>query len=90
MVLTVVSDAQRGEGVVVAGTLVHCAEHASDEFVDSVAFLNEWDEGGDATLVVDAVSEVGEDEFLEGFDLVLECHEVGYGFVSARGQPKTQ
>jgi len=61
---------------------VHSSEHTGDEPVDSVAFLDERDEGRDSTFVVGGSSEVSEGELLEGVDLVLEGHEVGDGLVS--------
>lgn len=61
---------------------MHSSQHASDEPVDSVAFLDEWDEGRDSALVVGGSSEVSEGELLERVDLILKSHEVGDGLVS--------
>lgn len=61
---------------------MHCSQHASDEFVNTIAFLYQRDECGDSAFVVRSTSKMRENEFLEGIDLVLECHEIGYGFIA--------
>jgi hypothetical protein len=61
---------------------MHRPQHTRNESVDSVALLDERDEGGDSALVLSRSSEVSEDELLERVDLVLERHEVGDGLVS--------
>jgi hypothetical protein len=50
---------------------MHCAQHTSDELVDTVRLLDKWYQGCYPALVVRATSEVREDELLEGIDLIL-------------------
>lgn len=50
---------------------MHSAQHAGYELVDAIALLDQRDQGSNPTLVVCAASEVGEDELLEGIDLIL-------------------
>ena len=57
-------------------TSVHRTHHARDEAVDPVALLDLRHECRDPALVVGGSAEVGEDELLEGVDVVLEVHEV--------------
>lgn len=64
---------------------MHSTQHASNEFVDAIAFLDQRDQRGYPALVVCAASEVGEDELLERIDLVLQRHEIGDGLVAFVG-----
>jgi hypothetical protein len=61
---------------------MHCAQHASDEFVYAIALLHQGHQSSDPTFVVDAASEVRKDEFLESIDLILKCHQVGNSLVA--------
>lgn len=63
---------------------MHSSKHARNELVDTKRLLDKRDKSGNTTLVGVRASEVGEDELLERFDLILECHKVGDGFVSIR------
>lgn len=63
-------------------TGVHRTKHAGDELVDAVALLNQRHQRRNATFVVSDIPEVGEDEFLELLNLVLQHHEVGDGLVA--------
>jgi len=55
-------------------TSVHSPQHGSDEFVNSETLLDEWDESRDFTFVIGRTSKTCKDEFLERFNLILECH----------------
>ena len=61
---------------------MHCTEHACDELVNSIALLDKWHQSSYSTLVVGATTEVREDQFLEGIDLVLKSHQVRDCFVA--------
>lgn len=61
---------------------MHCAQHASDELVNSVTLLDKRDKCRDATLVVSHIAEVREDQLLELFNLVLQNHKVADGLVT--------
>lgn len=61
---------------------MHGPQHGSDELVDSETLLDERYECRDLAFVGRRTPEAVEDEFLEGFNLVLEGHEVHDGFVS--------
>jgi len=50
---------------------MHGAQHAGDELVDTIALLDQWNQGCYPALVVRAASEVREDELLEGVNLIL-------------------
>lgn len=66
-------------------TGMHGSQHAGDELVDAIALLDQGHQGRDAAFVVEAVADVGKDQFLEGVDLVLQGHEVGDGLVALVG-----
>lgn len=66
-VLSVVSNSD----VNVIHTSMHCSQHARNEFVDAVTFLNQGDQRRDSALVVGTTSKVGKDELLESINLVL-------------------
>lgn len=55
---------------------MHSTQHAGDEFVDAIAFLNKWDKRSNATFVVRATSEMRKDELLEGINLILQGHQI--------------
>ena len=61
---------------------MHCSQHASDEFVNTIAFLYQRDQCRDSAFVVCSTSKMRENELLEGIDLILECHEIGDGFIA--------
>lgn len=61
---------------------MHGAQHASNEFVNSIALLDQRHQGSDPTLVVSNVSEVRKDQFLELLYLVLQHHQIRDGLVS--------
>jgi hypothetical protein len=61
---------------------MHGSQHACDETVDTVALLHQGNQSGDLALVIVTASEMHKDELLEGFDLVLECHQVADSFVT--------
>jgi hypothetical protein len=65
-------------------TSVHRSQHAGDKLVDAKTLLDEGDEGRDPALIVVGAAEVGENELLEGLNLVLKCHEVGDRLISAK------
>lgn len=69
---------------------MHGAHHASDELVDTIAFLHEWHKRGDTTFVVGRTVEVSEYEFLERFYLILEIHQVGNGLVAVQSMSMGQ
>lgn len=50
---------------------MHSSKHAGDELVYAETLLDQRDQCGDATFVVGRTSEVGENELLKGFDLIL-------------------
>ncbi len=52
-------------------TSMHSSKHAGDELVYAETLLDQRDQCGDATFVVGRTSEVGENELLKGFDLIL-------------------
>jgi hypothetical protein len=57
-------------------TGMHRAQHASDELVYTIALLDQGHQRSNATFVVGAASEVGEDQLLESIDLILQSHEI--------------
>lgn len=61
---------------------MHCSRHACDEAIDTVRFLDERDQRSDSTLIVTALLEQCENEFLKGIDLILQCHEILDGLIS--------
>ena len=61
---------------------MHCSQHASNELVNTIAFLYQRDECRDSAFVVRSTSKMRENELLEGIDLVLECHEIRYGLIA--------
>lgn len=64
---------------------MHGNEHASNKLVDTIAFLHQWDQSGNTTLIIGTWTKVTEDELLEGVDLVLQDHQVHDGFESLIG-----
>ena len=64
---------------------MHCTQHAGDEFVDTVALLDQGHKRSDPAFVVSNMSEVGEDQLLELLDLVLQRHEVRDSLVAFIG-----
>ena len=65
-------------------TSKHCSQHASNETIDTPAFLHQRYQSRNAALIVVGTMEMGEYCFLEGLDLVLKAHEVRYSFVPKR------
>lgn len=65
---------------------MHRAQHAGDEAIDSPALLDQWDKSRNSALVVCRMFEVSENHPLEGIDLVLKTHKIGYRFVSSQNQ----
>jgi hypothetical protein len=63
---------------------MHSAQHAGNELVDTVTLLYETYQRGYPALIIASTLKVGEDEFLEGIDLVLQGHEVGNGFITRK------
>lgn len=61
---------------------MHGSEHAGDKLVDAVALLHKRYQGRNTALIVADVSEMGEDQFLKLFNLVLQDHEIGDGLVA--------
>lgn len=61
---------------------MHSSQHACDKLVDTIALLDQRNKSRNSALVVRASSEMGENEFLEGVDLVLKGHEIRDGLVS--------
>ena len=59
---------------------MHGSQHAGDKLVNSETLLDQRDEGGYPAFIVCGASELGEYEFLEGFYLILQGHEIGDGF----------
>lgn len=55
---------------------MHGAKHARNELVYTVALMHKWYKGGYTAFVVADITEMGEYEFLELFDLVLQHHEI--------------
>jgi hypothetical protein len=62
---------------------VHGPQHACNKFVDAITLLDKGHQGRNATLIICAASEMGQDELLKGINLVLKCHQVGDRFVTA-------
>lgn len=56
---------------------MHGAQHAGNEFVNSITFGDQGHQCGDPALIVGAAAEMGEDQFLESVDLILQIHEIG-------------
>lgn len=63
-------------------TSVHRPSHRCNETVDTVALFDERHQGGDTALIVTAIFEVSEDEFLKGVNLILQRHQVLDGLVA--------
>jgi hypothetical protein len=61
---------------------VHCAQHAGNELVDTIALLNQGHQRRNPAFIVRAASEVRENELLEGIDLILQRHQVRNGLVA--------
>ena len=64
---------------------MHSAQHAGNELVDTVTLLYETHQRGYPALIIASTLKVGEDEFLEGIDLVLEGHQIGNRLVTFIG-----
>ena len=61
---------------------MHSAQHACNEFVDTIALLYQGHKRRYPTFVVRAASEMCKYEFLKSIDLVLKNHEVCDSLVS--------
>jgi len=63
-------------------TCVHCAQHASNELVNTVTLLHKWHQGRNTALIVRTGLEMREDQLLETVDLVLQGHEIGNSLIT--------
>ena len=65
---------------------MHSTQHAGNEPVDSITFLDQGNKRGYPALVVNRMTEGREHELLERLDLVLQVHEVGDRLVPVNRQ----
>lgn len=82
VVLRVVPATQRLERVHCVRSTVHGAQHASQEFVNTIALLDKRHKTRDAAFVVRRTTEMRKDELLELLDLILQGHQVHDSFVA--------
>lgn len=61
---------------------MHSSQHARDESVNAPTLFYERDQCRDTTFIIGGVPEVGEDNPLERFDLILKTHKIRDGFIS--------
>jgi hypothetical protein len=73
---------------------MHCAQHASNKLVDTIALLHKRYQRGDSALIVSTRLEMREDQLLETINLILQSHKVGNSLVSIPSsvvnQPRNQ
>lgn len=64
---------------------MHSAKHAGNESINAIALLDERHQSRYPTFIVRRIPEVSENQLLEGFDLVLQVHEIGYSLIALIG-----
>ena len=63
-------------------TPVHGPHHACNKSIDTPTLLDKRNQGRNAAFIVCGMPEVRKDHLLEGFDLVLQSHKIGYCFIA--------